>query len=322
MPEPPGSLSAVTVVFEAEVPLIELQARSIAQHATRGLFEEYVVIDNTRAGLSPRARQRIRTELGRDGDLLSFTSADTLGVVEDLPASGWRSQQILKLMVARLLTTDHYVVLDAKNHFIESTARADFFDWSTGRPHGGIHSFAEHPLRPQLEHVAIALGLDPALAVHRFTATVPPVVLDRRVVNAIVADVGGGDLHQFPREFERAGYTEFFLYAGWQIARGATPDDLVSGHSLVSPTVWAGASEPADVRAVLDRADTSETTTLAIHRRALAKLNPESVHLLAAFWSRHGLFDSSNDAERFIRRFRIVYLRAMGARRLREGMSH
>jgi len=321
MPEPPGSLSAVTVVFEAEVPLVELQARSIAQHATRGLFEEYVVIDNTRAGLSPRARQRIRTELGRDGDLLSFTSADTLGVAEDLPASGWRSQQILKLMVARLLTTDHYVVLDAKNHFIASTAHADFFDWSTGRPHGGIHSFEAHPLRPQLEHVAIALGLDPALAVHRFTATVPPVVLDRGVVNAVVADVGGGDPHRFPHEFERVGYTEYFLYSGWQIARGASLDDLVTGRSLASPTVSAGTTGATDVRAVLHRADSSDTRTLAIHRRALAKLSPESVHDLAEFWTDHGLFDTSVDAERFIRRFRIAYMRAMGVERLRERMS-
>ena len=321
MPEPPGSLSAVTVVFEAEVPLLELQARSIERHVKDGLFEEYVVIDNTRDGLSPRARERIRAELGGHGDILTFTSGDVLGAGADLASSGWRSQQILKLMVARLLATDRYVVLDAKNHFIESTTRADFFDWATGRPHGGIHSFEQHPLRPQLEHVAVALGLEPALAVQRFTATAPPVVLDCRVVNAIVADIGAGDPRRFALEFERSGYTEFFLYSAWQVARGATLDDLVSGRSLVSPTVWAGGSGPADVRAVLDQADASDTTTLAIHRRALAKLSPESVHDLAEFWTRHGLFDTSGDAERFIRRFRIVYLRAMGVKRLRERLS-
>ncbi len=321
MSDPPGSLSAVTVVFEAEVPLLELQARSIERHAQDGLFEEYVVIDNTREGLSPRARQRIRAELGSHGDLLTFTSGDLLGADADLASSGWRSQQILKLMVARLLITDHYVVLDAKNHFIESTTRADFFDRATGRPHGGIHSFEQDPLRPQLEHVALALGLDPALAVQRFTAAAPPVVLDCRIVNAIVADVGGGDPHRFPVEFERSGYTEFFLYPAWQIARGATLDDLVSGRSLASPTVSAGAAGVADVRAVLDRADASATTTLAIHRRALANLSSESAHDLAEFWARHGLFGTSGDAERFIRRFRIVYLRAMSAKLLRERMS-
>jgi hypothetical protein len=319
VPEPGGSLSAVTVVFEAEVPLLELQARSIARHVQDGVFDEYLVIDNTRRGLSSRARRRIRGELGRHGHRLSFISPSAFGAAPT--RSGWRAQQSLKLMAARLITTDHYVVLDAKNHFIEPTTTADFFDPVTGLPHGGIHSFERHPLRPHLEHVATALGLDPTAAVARFTATAPPVVLSRHVVNDVVVDVGGGNPARFPREFERAGFTEFFLYSAWQIARGAAPEDLVSGRSLVSPTVWAGAAAPRDVRAVLEQADRSHTTSLAVHRRALARLRPESVRDLAAFWTRHGLFRSSADAKRFIRRFRVVYLRSMVARRIRERLS-
>jgi Family of unknown function (DUF6492) len=319
MSESPGSLSAVTVVFEAEVPLLELQARSIARHVPDGVFDEYLVIDNTRRGLSPRARRRIRAELGCHGSRLAFTSRSAFRTVPG--TSGWRSQQSLKLMAARQLTADHYVVLDAKNHFIEPTTRADFFDSVTGLPNGGIHSFERHPLRPQLEHVAAMLGLDPASAVEWFTATAPPVVLDRRVVNEVVIDIGGGAPDEFPCEFERAGFTEFFLYSAWQIARGATPEGLVSGRSLVSPTIWVGASTPNDVRTVLERAVRSHTTTLAVHRRALLRLRPESVRDLAAFWTRHGLFRSSADAKRFIRRFRIVYLRSMLVRQLLEGIS-
>ena len=319
MPESRGSLSAVTVVFEAEVPLLELQARSIARHVQDGVFDEYLVIDNTRKGLSPRARRRIRAELGSQGNRLAFTSRSAFHTAPT--ASGWRSQQSLKLMAARQLTADHYVVLDAKNHFIEPTTRADFFDSVTGLPHGGIHSFERHPLRPQLEHVAAVLGLDPASAVERFTATVPPVVLERRVVNEVVVDVSGGEPDLFPTEFERAGFTEFFLYSGWQIARGATPDELVSGRSLVSPTIWAGASAPHQVRAALEQAAVADTTTLAVHRRALARLRRESVRDLAVFWTSHGLFRSSAEARRFIRRFRIVYFRSMVAREIRERMS-
>jgi len=320
VPDASGSLSAVTVVFEAEIPLLELQARSVERHVPDGVFDEVMVIDNTRRGLSPRWQQRIRTELGRHAARTTFVTRSDL-VEGAPPGAGWRTQQSLKLMAAGRLASDHYVVLDAKNHFIERTTRADFFDASTGLPHGGIHSFERHPLRPQLELVATGLGLDPATAVERFTATAPPVVLDRRVVDELIADVGGGDPDRFPVEFERAGYTEFFLYSAWQIARGATPDDLVSGHALVSPTVWAGACAPNDVRAVLDRAESGDTTTLAVHRRALARLNRESVHDLARFWASHGLFPTSADAERFIRRFRIGYVRSMGMKRLRERMS-
>ena len=320
MPERSGSLSVVTVVFEAEVPLLELQARSIARHVPDGVFDEILVIDNSRRGLPEHARRRIRDELGDHADRLAFASRADLGPTA-ADASGWRTQQSLKLMAARRLAADHYVVLDAKNHFIRSTTRPDFLDPVTGLPHGGLHSFVEHPLRPQLELVAYGLGLDPAATVERFTATVPPIVLDRRVVDDLVTDVGRGDADRFPGEFERSGYTEFFLYSAWQVARGSTLDELVSGQSLVSPTVWAGACSASDVREVLERADAGPTTTLAIHRRALAKLDHEAVDELTAFWAEHGLFPSSADAERFIRRFRVVYLRAMGARRLRERLA-
>ena len=219
MPERSGSLSVVTVVFEAEVPLLELQARSIARHVPDGVFDEILVIDNSRRGLPEHARRRIRDELGDHADRLAFASRADLGPTA-ADASGWRTQQSLKLMAARRLAADHYVVLDAKNHFIRSTTRTDFLDPVTGLPHGGLHSFVEHPLRPQLELVAYGLGLDPAATVERFTATVPPIVLDRRVVDDLVTDVGRGDADRFPGEFERSGYTEFFLYSAWQVARG------------------------------------------------------------------------------------------------------
>jgi hypothetical protein len=313
MTRPESSLSAVTVVFEADLPLLELQARSMSRHVPDGVFDDVLVIDNTRAGLSSRARRRIHSELGVHADRVLFVPRAAFGLEPATP--GWRSQQSLKLLAARLLDTDHYVVLDAKNHFIRATTRADFVDPDSGRPHGGIHSFERHPLRTHLEHVASGLGLDPARAVDRFTATVPPVVLDRRVVTEIIAEVGGDDSSRFVREFERAGYTEFFLYSAWQIARGATLDDLVTGRSLVSPTVWAGATSPSEVRDVLEHADRSHTTTLAVHRRALARLAPESVRDLAAFWTDHDLFPSTADARRFIQRFRVVYVRSMSARR-------
>jgi len=315
-----GSLSAVTVVFEAEVPLLELQARSMARHVPVDVFDEILVIDNTRRGLPDRARRRLLAEFGDHADRIAFASrADLSPTAPDM--TGWRTQQCLKLMAARRLTSGRYVVLDAKNHFIRTTTRRDFLDPATGLPHGGLHSFAEHPLRPQLELVAYGLGLDPAATVERFTATVPPIVLDREVVTDLLVDVGRGEPDRFPGEFARSGYTEFFLYSAWQIARGATPEGLVSGQSLVSPTVWVGACSADDVRGVLARAEAGPTTTLAIHRRALARIDREAIGELAAFWTAHGLFPSQAEAERFIHRFRVVYLRAMGVRRLRERMT-
>ena len=305
------------MVFEAEVPLLELQARSIARHVPAGVFDEVLVIDNSRRGLSPSVQQRIRAELGSHAARTTFATREDLGVGAS-SATGWRTQQSLKLMAARRLASDHYVVLDAKNHFIERTTRADFFDARTGLPHGG--STPSSGIRSARSSSA----WHPDSAWTRLPPSIASPRPHRRsswtagVVDELVADIGRGDPDRFPVEFERAGYTEFFLYSAWQVARGATPDDLVSGRSLVSPTVWVGACGPGDVRAVLDRAERNDTTTLAVHRRALAKLNRESVRALAEFWTGHDLFPTSDDAESFVRRFRIGYVRSMGVRRVRE----
>ena len=212
MSEPPGSLSAVTVVFEAEVPLLELQARSVARHVQDGVFDEVMVIDNTREGCRRESRQRIRAELGSHADLHHVHHANRpprrcasgrgVALAADPQADGCGTPQ-----------TDRYVVLDAKNHFIARTTRADFFDASHG----------PSPRRDPLVRAASAPTTARAVAPgsgstrrrgQRFTATAPPVVLDRRVVDAIVADIGGGDPDRFPVKFDRAGYTEFFLYSG------------------------------------------------------------------------------------------------------------
>ncbi|MEP6842629.1 MAG: DUF6492 family protein, partial [Pseudolysinimonas sp.] len=113
----PERLTFVTVVFGAETRLLELQARSLALYLDPDATASIIVIDNGWRRMSRRRQAHLLVAYGLLADLVTIVRTEDL--VPNLPATiGWRSQQIAKLVVARSVSTDHYVILDAKNHLI------------------------------------------------------------------------------------------------------------------------------------------------------------------------------------------------------------
>ena len=180
MPDSRGGLSVVTVVFEAEVPLLVLQARSIARHVPDGVFDEVLVIDNSRQGLSPdgAATYPHRTRRPRRAHRLRNARrprrrglvGDGMAHAAELEAHGCATAHGGSLRRARRQEPLH---------------RADDAGGLLRREDGPPPRRdpllrAASAARAGLERVASGLGLDPAVTVERFTATAPPVVLDRR----------------------------------------------------------------------------------------------------------------------------------------------
>ena len=210
-------LAFVTVVFESERLLLELQARSIAIFLVPELVAEIVVIDNSKCGLGVDARSRLLAEYGPLAPLVRFLRpAD----ICDVPATtGWRSQQVFKLAVAGQLTSQRYVVLDAKNHFV-AVPDLGYFEAPDGRARVNTYGYENHPLRPAFENVMKYLSLDPKAYLDRFTATVTPFVMDVPLVKAMMADIAQRGGTSFAKEFVANDLLEFFLYSGWIIHYG------------------------------------------------------------------------------------------------------
>ena len=135
-------LTFVSVVFESEVALLHLQARSMDLYVPDEWVEQIIIIDNTARGLSGATTHALRSMLGVHAGHLRVLRPDDICQVPR--TIGWRSQQVLKLCVAGLITTDSYVVLDAKNHFIAPVAR-DFFVAPDGRARVAACGFESHP---------------------------------------------------------------------------------------------------------------------------------------------------------------------------------
>lgn len=305
-------LTLVTVVFEAEVPLLRLQARSLARFVPTEHFHRLIVIDNSRTGLRARDRLRLLTEYGTWQDKVDVVRPEHVTPLP--PARGWIGQQVLKLMISQRVETPHYLVLDAKNVWVRPTSVTEFVT-PDGRARGGMHSYREHPLRETLEHVLRYLGVDPERWLDSFPVTHTPVVLSTATVGQLTEDIAVRGGRPFAEEFVAAGLTEFFLYAGWITARYGSLAGHVDGTVVRSATVWPRRRSAADVRRALAEADELDAPFLAIHRTALARMDREAVAALAAFWVARGMFPDTRQATAFVLGYRARYLATMSVRK-------
>ena len=320
-PESPGSnasLTLVTVFFDAEIPLIGLQLRSLARHLDGACAQEVILIYNESRKISRRARARLVSQAGHLASRLTILNReDVVHVPETI---GWRAQQILKLHIAELVVSEKYILLDAKNHLIRRTSSSDFVA-QDGRSRGGQHSYADHPLKPLLIKTSGLFGLPSGALVAQFPGTATPFVMETRVVRALLAGFRFGGRSTFAESFEAAGVTEFFLYSCWILQSGTTFDELYDGTSIESPTVWAGASDLVGVRRATGEAIKKNSAFFAVHRRALGKLRRPARTELARYWASTQLFPTSAKARAFIFAYRCYYFPAMAIHKARNAVA-
>ncbi|RLE32283.1 MAG: hypothetical protein DRJ61_09920 [Acidobacteria bacterium] len=296
-PRHDSGLTFVTVVYEPEYTLLKLQARSMRIFLPEGLVHEIIVIDNSAWGMSKDRLSTLRHEYGHLSDRVRILRPRKICSIP--PMVGWRSQQILKLEVAKLIDRDAYVVLDAKNHLIDTLQR-DFILAPDGRLRVNVNNFEDHPFRPSLERVLTYLCLDPKAYIHCFPVTVTPFTFDTTTVLEMIQGIEDRSGRRFAEEFVLQDLTEFFLYSGWIISRGRELAELYDFHQIFCPMIWPKAADPESCKNALDKASRRGIPFLSVHRGALPNLEPKSIDLLARFWVDRNLFSSTEDAKHWL----------------------
>ncbi|GAA1417372.1 DUF6492 family protein [Agrococcus citreus] len=314
-----AALTFVTVVFEPELPLLRLQARSLRRFLDPACVAQLIVLDNCARGMGRGARRAVLRELGPTlAPLAAFIRAKHLGV--EGATEGWRGQQAAKLLVSRRVRTDHFVVLDAKNHLIAAAGAVDLVD-ADGVARGGTHPYTTHPLRADLERTLRYLGADDERVqelVADFPRTATPFVMDARLARRMLDDIERTSGRPFAAEFEHARLLEFFLYSGWSILRGEGVP--VDGEPIQSPIVWPAHADEQGAADAIEHARATGAAWFAVHRRALARSDRATRRRIIALWVERGLMDRV-EAARFVRRFRLAYLPATGRARLARRLS-
>lgn len=126
-------VSLATVMFWGDLRLTVLQALSIDRLFSLDGVSEYVVVANDIE--SEQVRSELENHLHRR---LSRELWGKLRIIErsDLPrggsGQGWHGQQVVKLALADYVSSGHYLMFDAKNHFVRKSSVDDFFH--AGKP--------------------------------------------------------------------------------------------------------------------------------------------------------------------------------------------
>jgi Family of unknown function (DUF6492) len=285
----------VTVVFEAEYDLLLVQARSMGMYCPLEIVELIIIIDNFDRPLSLSQQNRIKAQYGCLASVVQFIRSRDLAQIPKI--DGWKSQQLLKLMVSNVIRSERYVVLDAKTHLVLDLKR-EFLEAADGRARINHESYRNHPMRRDLSY----LGIESDPHVEMFTTTVAPFIMYTGIVLELIRDVEARVKAPFPNIFLTNDLREFFLYTAYIIKSGVDLKTIYDFHQRFCPIVW-NAPKKEFLQAVT-AANERQTPFFAVHRRAIRYLNNESRLIIADFWKTRGLFKTKGAAGFFLVKLR------------------
>jgi Family of unknown function (DUF6492) len=289
----------VTVVHRADYPLLRLQARSLGRYLLPGLSDEIWVIANQGLQRLSNWQEPLLQDYGSLADRVRFLDAVDVAAIP--PATtGWASQQILKLMVANLVTSDHYVVLDAKNHLV-FPLQLEFFEVGS-KLRSTQRNYRGHPMRGSLEGSLRYFDIEEHQLIGSFLPTITPFVFPTHLVRTLVDTVAERERCQFPASFESLGTTEFLLFGAYLCSLPGGIEEVYDLSNHACPVVWTSTAAQGfeGVEPVVARVRDERLPFFTIHRHAFPLLDQRSREAVAALWSSRHFFDSAAEGLRFL----------------------
>lgn len=291
------SMDLVCVTFEGDARLNVLQVLSVERLFDHSGIGTYFIILNgvdnksLREFFSKELRGRVSPEL--EAKMVFREANDVLGGHEGI---GRRNQQLLKLMIAREVTSETYLLLDAKNHFIRHSSRADFF-------HSGMIKTVRSKPSPALFEYAVAslqvFGAAPQLVENALPTITPYVMVTSEVldlIRRIEKQFNKSFLESFDEDLRST--TEFFLYYSHLVTNGR-PLSYVAAPPLVTTLFTQWPQDPAVVMRLITDAERSTRPLFGLHRLRLPQLTAEQSDAIARLW-RIGLLESQEDEAWFL----------------------
>ncbi len=300
LPAKEGKYTFVTVFYEDEYDLLLLQARSMRLYCDRDIVDKIIVIDNSDRPLPKDWKSRLLAEYADLSNLVEIVRAHEIA---KLPwAKGWQTQQILKLMVAHIISSDRYLVLDSKNHLV-FPLRREALEAADGRPRMHRHGYTNHPMRRRLEHVLAYYKLEPAQHVASFTSTATTFVMYTDIVRRLIAEVVAQEGRRFESAFIKRRLTEFFAYGCFILKNCPDLVELYDFHQIGTPCIWEHTATQGKVKEVIAKTSAGQRPFFSVHRAAIEKLDTESRNAIATFWTERSLFATAEQANLFITQF-------------------
>ena len=258
-------IDIATVVMREELPMLRLQAESIARHAhSIGTRNIYVVVNDDDAVV----REIDSSWWGHmQGQVLVIPrTAFSAPWVED----GWVSQQVWKILTAAISYNLFTMVLDAKTVLIKTIDPAWLFT-----PKGKLRSGADFPIydvfQPSRDIIQELFEIE---MTHQAGPGGVPFFFHNDTVRLMIADVTVRTMTSFPRWFQDQGrLTEFMLYSGYVQKRYGTLESIYAARAPEMDPINLCHSDSRTFDEFMTDAAQRDGVSIGIHRRRWATMS-------------------------------------------------
>lgn len=327
-------IDLVTVAFSAELPLLRLQAASLARFFDPNSLGRILVIVNNLDEDGCFARiEALRPSYGALADRVAVIRPSDIFAPGRFPLhrllanprllttlqkatrrrlfpgdnprygwrgySGWTVQQALKLAAARVCESDHVLFLDAKNHCVVPVHRDDFVA-ADGRPLAVTQAPDDKSLS-WLRASFDLLGTPVPEFGDALPSSITPFCVRRELLAGClhrIEDIAGPVQNLFlDRRSARCPFTEFALIHAYAVSAFGDWQAVFAPGAALPATIFRRSDDDA-ASAVLDRIDRGETNILGIHSARFGTFSNQVRERIEAIWGRSGLLADAPDLSR------------------------
>jgi Family of unknown function (DUF6492) len=207
----------VTVAHQVDYDALCLQARSMTKYLNPSLIENIIVVNNGITG-------SINKLLDHYGPLRKYVKifpASKLAPDYVFRASGWFVQQVLKLAVAKYVTTERYVAIDSKNTMVFPLTR-DYLETFWGKPRSYRVDYTTHGSRRWLVNSLRYWHLGDN-HIKLYMPIITPYTFVTSIVQDMMSEMEAREGQDFAKTFLDNKLTEFFCYAGYLLHTRQAP---------------------------------------------------------------------------------------------------
>lgn len=290
----PKRFDIAIVFYEEEILLLRLLVASIEKFVDPNIINNIYVINNS-ANMSTGFliyNQIVAPLVNVYEGRVQLISKEVLGLGRDPDISSYTMQQALKLHISSLISSDEYLLLDAKNHFIRPVKIEDFFDDS-----GKIYTEETKQsgyLLTCLQQSLKFLNTTTPDEMHSLP-TVTPYMMKTQIVRSMLGDfrkMFNKNAAQVISENNKR--TEFFMYYAYMLKISGGWKQFYQASRRKYVTLFTRYPEGQDLTtSVIARVSNSDVYCFAIHKKRFDTLSKADENQIIEMWENRGLLTRS-----------------------------
>lgn len=293
-------IDLAVVFYENEVDTLGVLAKSIELYCETSLVDKVYFINNTVDPVAGRKAfdKEVLPFFDKFKNNIRLIDADKLGIDLTKGANPYLSQQALKLSIATMSDKSHYLVLDAKCHFIRELSRKDLFTEddkpvSHHQVHGG---YVKACLKEACNYFDVDVDLEkPALP------TVPPYLMITTIVRDLLTEIEkreGAGIYNLIAKNEKLA--EFLIYFAYLTYLGGHEKFYSIGTKPYATLFTKWPESDKDISRVLNSTSNDSVWMFSIRAKRFAQLKNNEIDFIANLWVERGLFNDVAVAKDFI----------------------